>query len=164
MHPSKAELIQTLQLLRHPHEGGYFKRTYESDLTVSNATEKRKLLSTIYYMLTDDSPHGFMHRNKSDIVHFHQLGAAIRYWVISADGEMSEYYLGPDISKGHQLQMIVKGGDWKISQLCEGEYALIGEAVTPGFEYSDNEIATRAQVSSLFPHLLARIEKYIQQS
>ena len=163
MTPSKAELIQKLQLERHPFEAGYFNQTHASDLTMDTESGKRKLLTVIYYMLTDDSPCGYMHKNKSDIVHFYQMGSAIRYWVISPEGQFSEHWLGPDLANGQQLQLVVKGGDWKISSLSGGEYALISEAVAPGFEYSDNEIATLDQVKTLFPQLLAKVENYIHK-
>jgi uncharacterized protein len=161
---TKTELIQKLQLERHPFEGGYFTLTHATDLSVDVAVGNRKALTTIYYMLTDDSPCGTLHRNKSDIVHFYHAGAAIRYWVISEQGQLTEHWLGPDMSKGQQLQLVVKGGDWKISQLVGGDYCLIGEAVAPGFEYCDNEIATLDLVKTQFPHLLAKIENYVHQN
>ena len=161
---TKAELIQMLQLTPHPKEGGYFIRTHEADLAVNTDVGSRKVFTTIFYMLTDDSSCGSMHKNKSDIVHFYQMGAAIRYWVISPQGQLSEYWLGPDIANGQQLQLVVKGGDWKISQLVDGEYCLIGEAVAPGFEYCDNEIATLELVKTQYPHLLPKIENYIHKN
>lgn len=161
---TKTELINALQLTRHPREGGYFTRTHEADLSVNTDAGQRKVLTTIYYMLTDDSSCGYMHKNKSDIVHFYQMGAAIRYWVISPQGQLTEYWLGPDIAKGQQLQLVVKGGDWKISQLFGGQYCLIGEAVAPGFEYCDNEIASLEMVKAQYAHLLPGIENYIHKN
>jgi len=60
---NKQQLIEKLSL--EPHiEGGYFSRTYKSDLTtsVSYDTKPRCLLSSIYYMLTDDSPIDHLHK------------------------------------------------------------------------------------------------------
>lgn len=185
MNLTKADMIKALQLEPHPIEGGYFARTYESEENVEAQVGKRRLLTTIYYMLTDDSPVGYMHRNQSDIVHFWQGGSAMRYWIINEQGQLTEKILGPNITKGEQLQMVVKGGDWKLSRLLDdvvkgfvegadddvkgmnqdattGGYGLLGEAVAPGFEYVDNEIATAELVNRLFPALAAQLQPFIK--
>jgi predicted cupin superfamily sugar epimerase len=146
-----AELIRLLQLEPHSTEGGYFRRTYESGLRCDCGYGGRPLLTSIYYLLTQESPVGFLHRNRSDILHYHQLGAAVAYIVISPDGSLSEYILGPDIAHGETLQLLVPGGCWKASRLCGGEYALISEAVAPGFDYADNELATAEMVRRNWP-------------
>lgn len=115
-------------------------------------------------MLTSDDPHGYLHKNKSDIIHFHHLGSAIKYLIISPEGKIKEQILGPDIINGQLPQLVVNGGDWKVSQLCSGEYGLISEAVAPGFEYEDNEIATSELVKLTFPDLASRLDKYIKHS
>ena len=67
------EIITHLSLEPHPTEGGYFRRTYEADLRCDTENGSRMLLTSIYYMLIQDSPGGFLHRNKSDILHYHHL-------------------------------------------------------------------------------------------
>lgn len=84
------EIITHLSLEPHPTEGGYFRRTYEADLRCDTENGSRMLLTSIYYMLIQDSPGGFLHRNKSDILHYHHLGAAIKYTIVSPDGVLSE--------------------------------------------------------------------------
>lgn len=160
---TKDEIISHLGLERHPTEGGYFRRTYESTLNVLSENGTRKLLTSIYYMLTDDSSSGFLHRNKSDIIHYHHMGVSISYTIVSPEGELSEVVLGPNLSAGEQLQLLVPGGYWKSSQLNEGEYSVISEAVVPGFEYADNEIATVEMIDRLFPDLLCSLEKFIKK-
>ncbi len=84
----KHTLIQRLGL--QPHiEGGYYHRTYQSGLTTNTADNSRSLLSSIYYMLTDDSPIGYFHRNQSDIIHYWHAGEALRYWLIDPLGNLS---------------------------------------------------------------------------
>ncbi len=156
----KADLIKQLKLEPHPTEGGYFRRTYASGTTIQRDDQShRRLLTCIYYLLTDDSPQGCLHRNKSDIIHFHHTGLSIKYTVISDQGNLQEHLLGPNFSQGEQPQLLVRGGDWKQSQLCFNQedqhhsdpywYGLISEAVAPGFEYEDNEIATTEQAQAL---------------
>jgi hypothetical protein len=157
-----AELINLLGLEPHPTEGGYFRRTYESSLRVDCGSGSRHLLTSIYYLLTKESTGGFLHRNTSDILHYHHLGAAIKYLLVAPDGMLTERILGPDIQAGETLQLLVPGGWWKASRLCAGEYALISEAVAPGFEYCDNQIATAELVRQRFPALSDTLAPYIK--
>ncbi|MCJ8273358.1 MAG: cupin domain-containing protein [Psychrosphaera sp.] len=165
---TKDQIMQSLALEPHPLEGGYFKRTYESDInigetTLDNNRGNRKLMTTIVYMLTDDSPICYMHCNKSDIVHFYQGGGATKYTMVSPDGQLSEKILGPDVANGHCLQLVVTAGNWKTSTLLDGTYGLIGEAVAPGFEYEDNVLATKDKIKALFPDLVERLGQNIKR-
>ena len=159
----KDEIIKLLGLEAHPTEGGYFRRTYESNLDCDTENGSRKLLTSIYYMLTKENLGGFLHRNKSDIIHYHQLGAAIKYTLVSPDGVISEKILGPDIKNGESLQLVVPGGYWKASRLCSGEYGLISEAVSPGFDYADNEIATEELMQGKFPEIQSALQPYLKR-
>ena len=157
---TKTQIIESLGLEPHPMEGGYFRRTYESSQTIGS----RKLLTSIYYLLSDDSPIGYMHRNKSDILHFHHSGSSIKYLLISDDGTVEEHLLGSNLEEGEKPQLLVKGGVWKISILQEGSYGLLSEAVCPGFEYADNELAGLELVQARFPELAQEISIYVKES
>ena len=43
-------------------------------------------------------------------------------------------------------------------------YSLTSEAVAPGFDYSDNQLATREEISSKFPHLWETVQSYVYAS
>ena len=51
---TKEDLILSLKLETHPLEGDYFRRTYESETSFESEIGSRKLLTSIYYMLTSD--------------------------------------------------------------------------------------------------------------
>jgi hypothetical protein len=158
----KRQLIETLDLQAHI-EGGYFRRTYQSDLTVAAAQGDRPVLTSIYYMLTDDSPIGYLHRNKSDIVHYFHGGSPLTYWLLHPDGRLERSLLGSDLAQGQRLQLLVPGGCWKATELESGEYGLLSEAVAPGFDYADMELATPESVQSLFPQCWDRLAKYVRR-
>lgn len=158
---TKQVIIEKLGLEPHPSEGGYFKRSYTSTVEVNCESGSRATLSSIYYMLTDDSPIGYLHKNKSDIIHYFHHGSPIDYFIIHRNGQLEKVTLGNNLEKGHQLQLIVKGGCWKASELKDGEYGLLSEAVSPGFEYEDMELADRSIIQKLYPAIVADIEKYI---
>ena len=159
---TKEEIIEHLELEPHPNEVGYFRRTYESSLMINREGSERRLLTSIYYLLTSNAPLCYMHRNRSDIMDYHHLGAPIRYFIIAPNGKLREQVLGGDVVNGQFPQLLVKGGDWKVAQLCSGDYGLISEAVAPGFDYEDNEIATLEQLDSLFPHLVESLKAFIK--
>ncbi len=160
----KQDLINSLTLELHPSEGGYFRRTYTSDeeISVPYDSKSRRTLSTIYYMLTDDSPVGYLHKNESDIIHYYHSGSPIKYLIIHPDGKLDKTTLGDDPGKGHQLRLVVKGGCWKASELEHGEYGLLSEAVTPGFEYDDMKLADKKTIQDKFPAIYATVKKYIK--
>lgn len=142
----KHTLISELALSPHP-EGGYFQRTYEA----TQVQRGRRLMSCIYYLLTDDQPIGHLHRNRSDIVHFWQSGKPLQYTLLSPEGKLLQFTLGPDLSAGQQLQLTVPGGFWKASQLLCGDYGLISEVVCPGFDYDDHDMAKPADLRRQYP-------------
>lgn len=160
---NKHDLIQKLSLVKHI-EGGYFKETYRSNLTIETdrAGGTRNLLTSIYYLLTDDSPIDYFHKNKSDIIHYFHGGFPITYLVLETNGNLSKFKLGFDLLKGHVPQLLVPKDCWKAAILEEGEFGLLGEAVAPGFEYQDMEIANSDFFQSHFPHLWEELSPYIK--
>lgn len=151
---NKNEVIAALQL--EPHiEGGFFRRTYVAQQQVDHHSSPRALMSSIYYMLTDDNPTGHLHRNHSDIMHYWHAGGALRYSLITADGELRNTVLGPDLAAGEQLQLLVPGGWWKATELVRGEFGLLSEAVSPGFDFADMTLARFADIAAFPQHAMA---------
>jgi len=160
---NKRQLIEKLSL--EPHiEGGYFSRTYSSELetAIPPNSKPRCLLTSIFYMLTDDSPIGYLHKNKSDIIHYFHGGSPLSYLILHPDGKLETTQLGADLDKGQQLQLIVRGGCWKATELVSGEFGLISEAVSPGFDYEDMELAGQMSMKNQFPQCWEQIAKYVR--
>lgn len=53
---------------------------------------------------------GQFHLNQSDILHYFQLGYAIEYNLIHADGLLQTLMMGSEVFAGQQLQLHVPGG------------------------------------------------------
>jgi purine nucleoside permease/predicted cupin superfamily sugar epimerase len=157
------QLAKALNL--EPHvEGGYFRQTFKADHRPNITTKQgdRVTMTSIYYLLSADSPVGYFHMNQSDIMHYFHKGDAITYYMLKSDGSMQITILGPDPSKGHQMQMMVKGGTWKASKIptdAKYGYGLIGEAVAPGFDYADMQLGKTATLLKQFP----QHKDYIQE-
>ncbi len=139
-----AELIRHLALEPHS-EGGFFRRSFCSEYTLPRCDgDSQTLMSSIFYLLSTSSPCGYLHRNRADILHFWQGGRSLRYHLLHPDGHYECVVMGPELAAGQQLQLLVKGGCWKASELCDdgaADYGLISEAVCPGFDYRDHQFA-----------------------
>ena len=164
--PSAEQVAKALNLSGHV-EGGFFRRTYQADDYAKLSTEKgeRFILTSIFYMLTSQSPIGHFHLNKSDIVHYYHMGDPIRYTLIYPDGKLEQVIMRSDVTKGELLQLTVKGGIWKSSELLTGDhgYGLISEAVSPGFDYADMTLGTNDLLQEKFPQHWELIERLIKQ-
>lgn len=161
---NKHDLIQQLSLVEHV-EGGYFNETHRSQETLSTNREgkDRALLTSIYYLLTDDRPIDHFHCNQSDIMHYFHLGSPITYLIIEPSKELKRVKLGLNFAQGEVAQLLVPGGCWKAAVLESGEFGLIGEAVTPGFDYRDMKIATGSYFKQQFPNLWTELSPYVHK-
>jgi len=163
---NKTQWITQLKLEPHVIEGGYFRRTYQSDYTheaIPYAQSPRYLMTSIFYMLTDDSPIGYLHLNHADIMHYFHAGSPLTYLIVHPDGQLERVRLGNNPAAGEQLQLLVKGGCWKTSLLETGEFGLISEAVSPGFEYADMASITSQEVQARFPKLWPELRHSIKK-
>ena len=153
-----AGLISALNLAPHD-EGGWFRETYRSPQTVDCPDRDggvRSLMTTIHYLLDRRRPLTVLHANRSDIVHFHEGGGAFLYLLLWPDGRLEETLIGP----GHDRQLTVPGGVWKAAELVEGDWGLIGEAVSPGFDYRDRTLAVGEDILKRFPQHARRLAAF----
>ena len=64
--------------------------------------------------------------------------------------------------------MLIQGGCWRCAHMLMGAssdgYSLTSEAVAPGFDYADNQLATPEEIICKFPHLWETVEAYIYAS
>ncbi len=135
------DVFEYLDLTEHI-EGGYYRRSYCSDIKV-NANTDQALASSIYYLLTEKRPVGHFHKNTSDILHFYHGGGTVRFHLLSKDGQYSTHIMGTDLTRGQVLQLHVAGDTWKASELLSGPFSLISEVVVPEFRFEDMVLATQ---------------------
>ncbi|GMH43597.1 hypothetical protein BSKO_11519 [Bryopsis sp. KO-2023] len=159
------DIISALSLVKHV-EGGCFRETYRSKGNVSTDRKggERSTMTSIFYLLTKEYPICLPVINKSDHVHYFHDGSPLTYFVIDEEGHMHTAKLGLDVSKGEVPQFVVPGGCVKAAVLESGEYALLGEAVAPGFDYQDMRQLGADEVQSLFPELWKKVSKYMSGS
>lgn len=107
--------------------------------------------TAMYYLLTSDT-FSAMHRLKADEVYHFYLGDPIEMLNLHSDGTEEVIRLGGDIISGALVQHTVAAGVWQGSRLVDGgEFALLGTTVSPGFEFSDFEEATKDDLCAKYP-------------
>ena len=149
-------IIKKLELQPHP-EGGYFKETYRSEGNIAPANlgneynSSRNYATSIYFLLTSDSFSAFHKIHQDEQWHFYE-GSGIELHIISPGGDYSVIPIGNDIFNGQTLQYTVPGGHWFAAEVPDKDtFALVGCTVSPGFDFVDFTLPTRAALISEFP-------------
>jgi len=151
------EIKTLLNLKPHPIEGGSFRRTYASEGTVELARGPRHLGTAIYYLL-EPGTFSEMHLLDADeILHFY-LGDPVEMLQLYPDGRSAVFILGPDLAAGQHVQLVVPAGVWQGTRLlCDGNVALLGCTVTPGFDFADYRSGSYDKLVDQWPAEAVRI-------
>lgn len=160
----KEQLIEKLDLQKHP-EGGYFKETYRSEISLPGSSlpsefdSARSASTCIYFMLTSDEFSAFHKVNQDEAWHFY-MGERIVLHMISPEGEYSKVNIGSDFSLGETPQFVVPAQHWFAAEVNnENSFALVGCTVAPGFDFKDFELGEREQLQNKFPKHSELIKK-----
>jgi predicted cupin superfamily sugar epimerase len=153
-----AEEIKTLLKLEpHPVEGGWYRRTYTSAVSVALLGGVRPYGTAIYYLL-EESTFSEMHVLASDEIFHFYLGDAVEMLQLWPDGGSKIVTLGTDLAAGQQVQHVVPAGVWQGTRLVGGgKVALLGCTVTPGFDFADYRNANAQELIAQWPQEAERI-------
>ncbi len=153
-----AEEIKTLLNLQpHPIEGGWYRRTYTSSVSVDLPRGTRAVSTAIYYLL-EPGTFSEMHVLDSDEMFHFYLGDPIEMLQLHPDGSSAVFILGPDLAVGQHVQLAVPAGVWQGTRIIgDGKVALLGCSVTPGFDFADYRNASYAELVEQWPDQAERI-------
>lgn len=141
------ELVQSLGLLPHP-EGGFYKETYRSELTLEG--KERQLLTSIYFLLTSENISKF-HRIKSDELWYFHAGSPLIVHTLGERGHQ-QHHLGLELSKGQQPFLWIPKDTIFGSTVAENDgFSLVSCAVAPGFDFRDFELFERSELLAAYP-------------
>jgi predicted cupin superfamily sugar epimerase len=152
------EVKKMLGLAPHPCEGGWYVRTYESgEMLASSAfaagryAGARHTGTAIYYLL-EPGTFSEMHRLRSDEIFHFYAGDPVEMLQLHEDGSGDVARIGNNLVAGERPQVVVPRGVWQGSRLVpEGEWALLGCTVSPGFEFDDYETGVREELCIGWP-------------
>jgi uncharacterized protein len=153
------EIRRLLRLEPHPIEGGWYRRTYTSPVSVALLGGVRPYGTAIYYLL-EAGIFSEMHVLASDEIFHFYLGDPVEMLQLYPDGGSKVVTLGPDLAAGQHVQLVVPAGVWQGTRLMgEGKVALLGCTVTPGFDFADYRNASAEELIRTWPLEAERIRK-----
>jgi predicted cupin superfamily sugar epimerase len=152
------EIKELLALEPHPREGGYFRQTYISAQRCAAPQGERPAATAIYYLL-EAGTFSEMHVLESDEVFHFYYGDPVEMLQLLPSGKSKVIRMGRDFAAGDQVQVIVPAGVWQGTRLIgDGQLALLGCTVTPGFDYADYGSAPYEELAARWPEERERIQ------
>lgn len=151
--PEAAELIEFLQLARHP-EGGWYRETWRSPVRIG----ERAAGSAIFFLL-EAGQRSQWHKVDADEFWMWHAGSALDLGVATEDeGDARLNVLGPGALAGEVPQLLVRAGDWQTANAIRG-WALVSCMVIPGFEFAGFTLASPQAAADLDSKLRDREPK-----
>ncbi len=147
-HLSAWDVVRLLKLEPLDQEGGYFRRTGESDAILPDG---RRAWSIIYSLIT---PEGFsaMHRLARDEIWCFHAGDPLESLHLRAEGSGEWVKLGLHLAGGERPQAVVPAKTWQGTRLAAGgRWALVTCVVAPEFQWSDFELGSREALTAAYP-------------
>lgn len=138
--------ISRFNLQPHP-EGGYFAPAYRSEETITTPRGKRNLYSSIYFLITKDSPSRF-HRLQTDEI-WHLYDGNLTLHTISEKGDYNQTKMGA--GENSVFQYRVEKNTWMAAETAD--FAFFGCTLSPGFEFEDFEMGRKKVLLDEFPKL-----------
>ena len=160
------ELISFLGLSPLPEEGGYFRETWRSNVTIAPGTlplrftAEKSLGTAIYYLLTSErDSFSALHRLPTDEIYHFYLGDPVEMLLLAPNGSGRRVTLGHNLAAGELVQFVVPAGVWQGSRLVAGgQYALLGTTMSPGFDPADYQPGSRVDLIARYPQHAASIQ------
>jgi len=137
-------IAQLLGLERLPGEGGLFRQTYVDAHS-----------SVIYFMLLVSDFSALHALHGVETYHWY-AGSPLRMLLLHPGGQIEQPVLGPDLTVGARLQIVVPARVWQGSSPL-GEWTLAGTTMAPPFEWSAFRLGRRAELIAGWPHAAPRI-------
>ncbi len=152
-------------------EGGFYTEIFRSGIMLDNDSlqgeyHKRKsngpdefgglhyrsIGSSILFMITRDC-FSKLHRLPTEEIYNFYFGDPVNMINITEKSSISFTILGNNIEEGEKFYHIVPKNCWQAAYLVEGGiFAMMGTVMSPGFERSDYEGASRHRSSLLAEH------------
>jgi predicted cupin superfamily sugar epimerase len=153
--PDAARIAELLELAPHP-EGGFYRETARGAPRFEALA--RDAYTAIYFLLPAGT-FSALHRVRSDEVWHHYDGDPVALHLVTDGGTHRELVLGKDVASGERPQIVVPAGVWQAAVPRGDRYALCGCTVSPGFDFADFEMPSRAELLARFPQHDALVQK-----
>lgn len=149
-----SEVIERLGLEPLPHEGGFFRRVFESDERIVFGGVERPAATMIYFLVTPED-FSALHLLRLPELYTHIAGDCLKMGLLDPrDGSETTVKIGPLTVPGAVPFFEVAEGVWQGSRLDSGGthgWALVTCTLGPGFDWSDCTIGAEADLLRAFP-------------
>jgi hypothetical protein len=137
---TRPPLADLLGLEPHP-EGGWYRETWRSPVSVTLADGRVRATATLIHFLLPAGESSAWHRVASDELWMAHTGT-VRL-ELGGSGERpvtgTSYAVGVDVADGQQTQVLVPAGVWQRTVPGSAD-ALVSCLVSPGFDFADFEL------------------------
>ncbi|MFK7921261.1 MAG: cupin domain-containing protein [Bacteroidia bacterium] len=158
MSPKVKALITHYQFERLPVEGTLFKNTYRSAQQTPSGSPVATAMIGLY-VHEPESLSCFHRLTHDEVWHFYG-GDPLELHLLFDDGRAERILMGSDPLQGQHLQYHVPAGVWQGACLTEqGEYALFGCTMAPGFTGDCFEAGLAERLIEQYPAQAAIIRK-----
>ena len=118
----------------------------------------RPMGTAIYYLL-EPGTFSEMHVLASDEIFHFYLGDPVEMLQLYDDGSSAVFTLGQDLMDDQHVQLVVPAGVWQGTRLIgDGQVALLGCSVTPGFDFADYRSGSYGELVEKWPEQAVRIK------
>ncbi|MEM1122165.1 MAG: cupin domain-containing protein [Bacteroidota bacterium] len=151
------QLIDHYQFDRIPVEGTLYKSTYVSPVKHQGVPIVTSIIGM--YCHNPFSASYFHRLTQDETWHFYG-GDAFELYLLFPNGQTEIVVMGPDFSAGQRLQFTIPALVWQAGKLTnQGDYALFGCTLAPGFTGDCFEGGTFEQLIKQFPAQKKLIEE-----
>jgi len=120
----------------------------------------RPLGSALYFMVTPVAPVR-LHRIRNDQLYHYYLGDPIEVLMMLEDGSTQHHIVGPDLRKGHKVQLLIPGGTFHTARIIgERRWFLGASTEWPGVEPADVELGNADALAAKYPKVAAEIRTF----
>jgi hypothetical protein len=152
-------LVDALGLKPHP-EGGFYRETFRSPITIEKKPGVARNASTAIYFLLPAGSFSAWHRVTSDEVWHHYAGDAVELHRLDESSGHTSVRLGGNVLAGEVPQYVVPAGVYQAAAPAGARFALCGCTVAPGFDFADFTMPSREELARVFPSARRIVEAF----
>lgn len=156
------DIINKLNLIAHPVEGGFFVRNYTSEVKAyfPIVNEERAIASAIFYLFGDKAL-SFPHYLKQDEIWHFYSGSPLELLLLHKNGSSELITMGSDILNNQKPQVSILAGTIFCAKMKKGgEYSLIGATLSPAFDYSDYKEVACSELINKYPEYKEFLQEF----
>lgn len=136
---------------------GFVRVTFVSKQAISPGglpspfSDGRPLGSALYFFVTPDAPVR-LHRIRNDQLYHYYLGDPLEVFLLHANGEAQRIIVGPDLSAGQRVQLLIPGNTFHTARLLGRRQWFLGASTEwPGVLPADVEIGNLEELAGKYP-------------